>query len=141
MRGRLLNKSLGVIRSEDEKGFCLNPEKEAEAFDLLHSLESVDCKTSFDVWVILRKINAGKHASASLAYENEIHQRRYKDGTSIEDHFSSFRVLVAQYRVVGGTMSDVSVALTMLRNFKDSATYKRIHYYYSSDYQVRRTHH
>ena len=79
-----------------------------------------------DIWVILRKLYAGKHASTALAYENEIHQQRYKDGTSIEDHFNSFRLLVAQYRAVGGTMSDVSVALAMLRTFNDSATYKGI---------------
>jgi hypothetical protein len=32
-----------------------------------------------DVWVILRKHYAGKHASTALAYENEIRQQRYKD--------------------------------------------------------------
>jgi len=75
---------------------------------------------------VLRKLYAGKHESTALAYENEIHQQRYKDGTSIEDHFNSFRLLVAQYRAVGGTMSDVSVVLAMLRTFNDSATYKGI---------------
>jgi hypothetical protein len=68
----------------------------------------------------------GKHASTALAYGNEIHQQRYKDGTSIEDHFNNSRQLVAQYRAVGGTMSDVSVALAMLRTFNNSATYKGI---------------
>jgi hypothetical protein len=74
-----------------------------------------------DVWVILCELYAGKHASTALAYENEIHQQRYKDGTSIEDHFNSFRLLVAQYRAVGGTLSHVSVALAILRTFNDSA--------------------
>jgi len=44
------------------------------------------------------------------------------DGNSIEDHFNSFRLLVAQYRAVAGTTSDVSVALAMLRNLNDLAT-------------------
>ena len=130
MRGRLLRKGLGVVCSEDEKDSGLTPEKEAEAFDLLLSSMSestlsrvLSATSARDVWVILRKLYAG---STALAYENEIHQRRYKDGTSIEEHFHSFRLLVAQYRAVGGTMSDVSVALAMLRTFSDSATYKGI---------------
>jgi len=133
MRGRLLKKGLGVICSEDEKDSRLTPEKEAEAFDLLLSSMSestlsrvLTATSARDVWVILRKLYAGKHASTALAYENEIDQQRYKDGTSIEDHFNSFRLPVAQYRAVGGTMSDVSVALAMLRTFNDSATYKGI---------------
>ena len=67
-----------------------------------------------EVWVILHRLYAGKRASTALAYGNEIRQQRYKDGTSIENHFNSLRVLVAQYRAVGGTMSEVSVALAML---------------------------
>jgi len=46
-------------------------------------------------WVILRKLDAGKHASTALAYENEIHQQPCKDGTSIEDHFNGSRLLFA----------------------------------------------
>jgi hypothetical protein len=133
IRARLLKKGLGVICSEDKKDSRLTPEKEIEAFDLLLSsmtestLSRVLTATSArDIWVILRKLYAGKHASTALAYEYEIHQQRYKDGTSIEDHFNNFRVLVAQYHAVGGTMSDVSVALAMLRPFNDSATYKGI---------------
>jgi hypothetical protein len=82
MRGRLLKEGLGVICSEDEKDSRLTPEKEAEAFDLLLSsmsestLERVLTATSArDVWVILLKLYAGKHASTALAYENEIHQQ------------------------------------------------------------------
>ena len=115
----MLKKRVGVTWSEDEKDSRLTPEKEAEAFDLLLSsmsqstLSRVLSGTSArDVWVILRKLYAGKHASTALAYENEIDQQRYKDGTSIEDHFNSFRLPVAQYRAVGGTMSDVSVAVS-----------------------------
>jgi hypothetical protein len=133
MRGRLLKKGLGVICSEDEKDSRLTPEKEAEAFDLLLSSMSestlsrvLTATSARDVWVILRKLCAGKHASTALAYENEIQQQRYKDGTSIEDHFNSFRLLIAQFRAVGGRMSDVSVALAMLRTFNDPATYKGI---------------
>jgi hypothetical protein len=59
----------------------LTPEKQAEAFDLLLS-------PLFEAWVILCELYAGEHASTALLYENEIHQQRYKDGTSIEDHFS-----------------------------------------------------
>jgi len=78
----LLKEGLGVICSEDEKDSRLTPEKEAEAFDLLLSsmsestLERVLTATSArDVWVILLKLYAGKHASTALAYENEIHQQ------------------------------------------------------------------
>jgi len=63
------------------------------------------------------------HSLESVDYENEIHQQQYKDGTSIEDHFNSLRLLVAQCRAVGGTMSDVSVALAM-------------HYYYSNSVKL-----
>jgi len=42
-----------------------------------------------DVWLILCKLDAGKHASTARAYENEIHQQRYKDGTSIKDQFNN----------------------------------------------------
>ena len=131
MRGRLLKKGLEVICSEDEKDSHLTPEKEAEAFDLLLSSMSestlsrvLTAASARAFWVILRKLYAGKHASTALAHENEIHQQRYEDVTSIEDHCNSFRLLVAQYRAVGGTMSDVSVALAMLRTFNDSETYK-----------------
>ena len=80
MRGRLLEKGLGVICSEDEKDSRLTPEKEAEAFDLLLSSMSestlsrvLTATSARDVWVILRKLDAGKLASTALAYENEIH--------------------------------------------------------------------
>jgi hypothetical protein len=92
----LLKKGLGVICSEDEQDSRLTPEKEAQAFDLLFSSMSestfsrvLTATSARDVWVIIRKLYAGKHASTALAYENEIHQQRYKDGTSIEDHFNS----------------------------------------------------
>jgi len=39
----------------------------------------------------------GTHASTALVYENEMHQKRYKDGTSIEEHFNMFRQLVVQF--------------------------------------------
>ena len=39
---------------------------------------------------------------------------------------TSFGLLVTQYRAVGGTMSDVSVALAMLRALNNSAIYKGI---------------
>ena len=77
-----------------------------------------------DTRVIVHK--AAKHASTALPYENEIHHQRYKDGTSIEDHWKRRRVLVAQYCAVGGTMSDLSVTLAMLRIVNDSATYNGI---------------
>ena len=64
------------------------------------------------------------NSSTALPYENEIFQQRYKHGTCIHEQFDSFRILVAQYGAVGGKMSDVSVALAMLRSFNDSATYK-----------------
>jgi hypothetical protein len=69
----------------------LEPEKRtlAEEFDLLLSSMSestlsrvLTATSARDVRVILRKFYAGKHASTVLAYENEIHQQRYKDGTS-----------------------------------------------------------
>jgi len=44
----------------------------------------------------------------------------------INSTINSFRLLVAKYRAVGGTMSDVIVALAMLRTFNDSATDKGI---------------
>jgi hypothetical protein len=64
--------------------------------------------------------------SSAFAYKNEIHQQRYRDGTSIEYHFKNFRLLVAQYRTVRGTISDVSVVIAILRTFNDSAAYKGI---------------
>ena len=81
MRGRLLKKGLGVMCSEDEKDSRLTPEKKAEAFDLLLSSMSestlsrvLTATSARDVWVILRNLYAGKHASTALVYENEIHQ-------------------------------------------------------------------
>jgi hypothetical protein len=72
-------------------------------------------RSAHDVWLTLRQTLRG-HASTALAYENEIHQPIYKDGTSIEEHSNSFRQLVVQYHAVGGTMSDVNVALAMLQD-------------------------
>ena len=74
IRARLLKKGLGVICSEDKKDSRLTPEKEIEAFDLLLSsmtestLSRVLTATSArDIWVILRKLYAGKHASTAFA--------------------------------------------------------------------------
>jgi hypothetical protein len=44
MRGRFLKKGHGVICSEDEKDFRLTPEKEAEALDLLLTLDEIESK-------------------------------------------------------------------------------------------------
>ena len=83
----MLKKGLEVICSEDEKDPPFTPGKKAESFDLLLSrmtestLLSVLTATARDVWVILRKVDAGKDASNAFAYENEIHPQRYKDGT------------------------------------------------------------
>ena len=102
-------------------------------FDVLLSsmtestLSRVLAKTSArDVWVTLRKLDSGKHASTALTEGNEIQKQRCKDETSIEGHCNKGRLLVPQYRAVGETMSDVNVALAILRTFNDSATYKGI---------------
>ena len=146
MRGRLLKKGLGVICSEDEKNSRLTPEKEAEAFDLLLSsisestLSRVLTGTSAsDVWVILRKLDAGKHVSAALAYENEVDHQRYRDGTSIEDHFNEF--WTTGYSVPRCWRNHVRcqcctcnvAGLQQLSNLQGN------YYYFSSEYQVRRT--
>ena len=92
-----------VICSEDERDSPLTPEKQSAAFDcLLSSLSesslsrALTAKNAREVWVTLRKLDAGKHASTALAYENEIHQQRYKDKTPIEDQFNSCSVLLAK---------------------------------------------
>ena len=117
MRGRLLKKGLGVICSEDEKDSHLTPQKEAEALDLLLSsmsestLSTALTAPSASGLGHSLKLDADKHTSTVLAYKNEFQQQRYKNGTSIEEHFNCFRLLVALYRAVGGTMSDVRLYL------------------------------
>ena len=119
---------MGFLDARFKKGLgVMCSEKKKEAFDLLLSsmsqstLSRVLSGTSArDVWFMLRKLYTGRHAGTALAYENKIHQQRYKDGTSIEDHFNSFRLLVAQYRAVAGTMSDVIVALATQQPTRES---------------------
>jgi hypothetical protein len=86
MRGRSLKKSLGVICCEDETDSRLTPGKEAAAFDLLFlsmsesTLSRVVTATSArDVWVVLCKLDAGKHTSTPLAYGNETHEQISQD--------------------------------------------------------------
>ena len=66
-------------------------------------------------WSYSANLTREKNASTVLAYENEIHQHRYKDGTSIEYHFNSFRLIVTYYLAVEGKLSDVSVHLQCCR--------------------------
>jgi hypothetical protein len=110
MRGRLLKKGHGVICSEDETDSPLTPEKETQAFDFLLSSMSESTLSRLTLRGCLCIL----------------HQQRCKDGTSIKERFNSFRLLFAQYRAVGGTMSDVSVGLAMLRTLNDSAIYQGI---------------
>jgi hypothetical protein len=63
-----------LARSFSFEDSRLTPEKEVEAFDLLFSSLSestlsrvVTATSARDVWVILRKLYAGKHASTALA--------------------------------------------------------------------------
>ena len=146
MRGRLLEKGLGVICSEDEKDSRLTAEKGAEAFYLLLSSMSeftlsrvLTATRARDVWVILRKLDASKHARTALAYENEVDQQRYRDGTSIEDHFNEF--WTTGYSVPRCWRNHVRcqcctcnvAGLQQLSNLQGN------YYYFSSEYQVRRT--
>jgi hypothetical protein len=74
MRDILLKKGLGVICSQDEKDSRVIPEKVAKVFCLVPSsmskstLLKVLTETSArGAWVILRKLDAGKHTSIALA--------------------------------------------------------------------------
>jgi len=79
------------------------------------SFESADYNKCTWLWVILRKLGAGKrHLHTKTKFISKVTR------TGPEDHFNSFRLLVPRW------WSDIRVAFVMLRTFNDSATCKGI---------------